>query len=64
VSRRSETWLKLKCKLRQEFVVCGYTERTDNSAQIGSLLLGIHDASGKLVPAGSVGTGWSGDEAR
>jgi bifunctional non-homologous end joining protein LigD len=63
VSRRSETWLKLKCKLRQEFVVCGYTDRTDNSAQIGSLLLGIHDDQGSLVPAGSVGTGWSGDEA-
>lgn len=63
VSRRSETWLKLKCKLRQEFVVCGYTDRTDNSAQIGSLLLGIHDDNGDLVPAGSVGTGWSGVEA-
>lgn len=63
VSRRSETWLKLKCKLRQEFVVCGYTDRTDNSAQIGSLLLGIHDDQGNLVPAGSVGTGWSGNEA-
>ena len=64
VSRRSETWLKLKCKLRQEFVVCGYTERSDNTAQVGSLLLGIHDKSGKLVSAGSVGTGWSGEEAR
>jgi bifunctional non-homologous end joining protein LigD len=64
VSRRSETWLKLKCKLRQEFVVCGYTERSDNAAQVGSLLLGIHDGSGKLVSAGSVGTGWSSDEAR
>jgi bifunctional non-homologous end joining protein LigD len=63
VSRRSETWLKLKCKLRQEFVVCGYTDRTDNSAQIGSLLLGIHDDQGDVVPAGSVGTGWSGNEA-
>lgn len=63
VSRRTETWLKLKCKLRQEFVVCGYTDRTDNSAQIGSLLLGIHDDQGNLVPAGSVGTGWSDNEA-
>lgn len=63
VSRRSETWLKLKCKLRQEFVVCGYTDRTDNSAQIGSLLLGVHDDQGNLFPAGSVGTGWSGNEA-
>ncbi|RZL94073.1 MAG: DNA ligase D [Variovorax sp.] len=64
VSRRSETWLKLKCKLRQEFVVCGYTERSDNAAQVGSLLLGVHDKAGQLVSAGSVGTGWSGDEAR
>ncbi|MEO5737797.1 MAG: DNA ligase D, partial [Variovorax sp.] len=63
VSRRSETWLKLKCKLRQEFVVCGYTDRADENNQVGSLLLGIHDASGKLVSAGSVGTGWSAAEA-
>ncbi|KQW54151.1 DNA ligase D [Variovorax sp. Root411] len=63
VSRRSETWLKLKCKLRQEFVIGGYTERTDETAQVGSLLLGIHDAAGKLVSVGSVGTGWSAEEA-
>ncbi|SFQ59203.1 bifunctional non-homologous end joining protein LigD [Variovorax sp. OK605] len=63
VSRRSETWLKLKCKLRQEFVVCGYTDRSGSTAQIGSLLLGVHNAEGKLVCAGSVGTGWSSDEA-
>ncbi|WP_418126152.1 DNA ligase D [Variovorax sp. 160MFSha2.1] len=63
VSRRSETWLKLKCKLRQEFVICGYTDRTDRTDQVGSLLLGIHDAGGKLVSVGSVGTGWSSEEA-
>ena len=64
VSRRSEAWLKLKCKLRQEFVVCGYTERSDNAAQVGSLLLGVHATDGTLVSAGSVGTGWSSDDAR
>ena len=64
VSRRSETWLKLKCKLRQEFVVCGYTDRTDEADQVGSLLLGVHDDDGKLTSVGSVGTGWSSDEAR
>lgn len=64
VSRRSETWLKLKCKLRQEFVVCGFTERSDNAEQVGSLLLGVHDKLGKLVSVGSVGTGWGSDEAR
>ncbi|RZL90774.1 MAG: DNA ligase D [Variovorax sp.] len=64
VSGRTETWLKLKCKQRQEFVVCGYTDRSDGSAQIGSLLLGVHAPDGELVSVGSVGTGWSADEAK
>lgn len=64
VSRRSETWLKLKCRQRQEFVICGYVDRSDGSPQVGSLLLGVHDPSGSLRPAGSVGTGWSAAEAR
>ena len=63
-SRRTESWLKLKCRQRQEFVVCGYTDRTDGSPQIGSLLLGVHDEAGQLIPVGSVGTGWSSQEAR
>ena len=25
-SRRSNDWIKLKCQLRQEFVIVGYTE--------------------------------------
>lgn len=62
-SQRSESWLKLKCKLRQEFVVCGYTQRSDGAAQVGSLLLGVHAEGGKLLPAGSVGTGWDSLEA-
>ncbi|CAN7595401.1 DNA ligase D [Variovorax paradoxus] len=64
VSRRSESWLKLKCKQRQEFVVCGYTDRTDGSPQIGSLLLGVHGPNGDLVSVGSVGTGWDSTEAQ
>jgi bifunctional non-homologous end joining protein LigD len=57
-SRRTETWLKIKNKLRQEFVVAGYTDRSSGEAQIGSLMLGVHDAAGKLVYVGNVGTGW------
>ena len=57
-SRRSTTWLKLKCQRRQEFVIGGFTERSDGSAQVASLLLGVHDEHGALVPIGSVGTGW------
>ena len=30
-STRSETWLKLKCTLRQEFVIGGYTDRSNSS---------------------------------
>ncbi len=63
-SRRTDTWLKLKCRLRQEFVICGYTENSEDPARVGSLLLGVHDAGGVLQSVGGVGTGWSGDEAR
>lgn len=62
-SRRSDSWLKLKCKRRQEFVVAGYTPRSDRATQVGSLLLGVHDEQGRLVSVGSVGTGWSSEEA-
>jgi bifunctional non-homologous end joining protein LigD len=64
VSARSETWLKLKCLERQEFVVGGYTDRTGSTSEIGGLLLGVHDDAGKLRYAGKVGTGWSADTAR
>jgi bifunctional non-homologous end joining protein LigD len=58
VSTRSQTWLKLKCSQRQEFVVIGYTDRSDGRPEVGSLLLGYHDG-GVLRSAGSVGTGWN-----
>ncbi len=57
-SRRTETWLKLKNKLRQEFVVAGYSDRSSGEAEIGSLLLAVHDDAGQLVYVGNVGTGW------
>ena len=58
-SGRSATWLKLKCRRRQEFVIGGYTLRQGSSAEVGSLLLGVFDDSSTLQHAGSVGTGWS-----
>jgi len=57
-STRSKAWLKLKCTQRREFVVGGFTERDKASHEVGSLLLGVYDASGDLIPTGSVGTGW------
>jgi bifunctional non-homologous end joining protein LigD len=58
VSSRTETWLKLKCGQRQEFVVIGYTDRTGARGEVGGLLLGYHE-DGKLRSGGSVGTGWN-----
>ncbi|SAL32336.1 DNA ligase D [Caballeronia concitans] len=58
VSGRSNSWIKLKCRRRQEFVVCGYSEPTGSRAQFGALLLGVYDAKGKLQYAGRVGSGF------
>lgn len=59
VSRRSSDWIKLKCTLRQEFVIGGYTDPKGSRSGIGSLLLGIYDDERKLRYAGNVGTGFS-----
>ncbi len=59
VTRRSTDWIKLKCGRRQEFVIGGYTDPKGSRTGIGSLLLGVHDALGKLRYAGNVGTGFS-----
>ena len=61
--RRTETWLKLKCHHRQEFVIGGFTDRSDGASQVGSLLLGVYDDEGRLRSAGSVGTGWNTQDA-
>ena len=65
VSQRTQTWLKLKCRQRQEFVVGGFTDRGDDAAaaEVGSLLLGVHDGQRGLVCVGGVGTGWDGRTA-
>ena len=58
ISARTESWLKLKCQLRQEFVVIGFTDRAGAHGEVGGLLLGYHGEDGMLHSAGSVGTGW------
>ena len=59
VSRRSPDWIKLKTRLRQEFVIGGYTAPQGSRSALGALLLGVHDAAGKLRYAGNVGTGFN-----
>jgi bifunctional non-homologous end joining protein LigD len=62
VSRRTDDWLKLKCKKRQEFVIAGYVDRTGTTRQVGSLILEVYKLD-ELVPAGSVGTGFDSNQA-
>ncbi|MFP3647242.1 DNA ligase D [Paraburkholderia sp. SIMBA_054] len=64
-SGRTQTWLKAKCRLRQELVICGFTARGGREGEVGSLLLGYYEGSeqgkrggSRLHDAGSVGTGW------
>ncbi|GAB5343288.1 DNA ligase D [Pseudomonas fluorescens] len=57
VCSRSADWIKLKCRLRQEFVIVGYTRPQGSRSGFGALLLAVNDAAG-LVYAGRVGTGF------
>ncbi len=57
---RTDHWRKIKNVLRQEVIVAGYKPGKGNrTGQVGSLLIGVNDASGRLVYAGHVGTGFS-----
>ena len=56
-SHRSRSWLKVKCRKRQEFVVGGYTEPNGGRTGFGALLLGVQTGNG-LHYAGRVGTGF------
>ncbi|ACD16266.1 DNA ligase D [Paraburkholderia phytofirmans] len=58
LSGRSSTWIKLKCRRRQEFVIGGYSEPSGSRAAFGALLLGVYDSKGNLNYAGRVGTGF------
>lgn len=57
VSSRNTDWVKLKCRLRQEFVIVGYTRPKGSRSGFGALLLAVNDDTG-LVYAGRVGTGF------
>ncbi len=54
--RRSQSWLKIKCIRRQEFVVVGWTP-SEKGRGFRSLLLGLNE-NGVLRYAGKVGTGF------
>jgi bifunctional non-homologous end joining protein LigD len=55
-SGRGADWVKSKCHQRQEFVIGGYTDRTNNPRRVGALLLGYYE-NDALRYCGKVGTG-------
>ncbi|MFU8863357.1 MAG: DNA ligase D [Rhodobacterales bacterium] len=54
---RHESWLKLKCGQRQEFVIGGFSPSKSKGRPFASLLMGTYEA-GRLVYRGRVGTGF------
>lgn len=55
--RRSRNWVKVKCNLRQEFVIVGFKASSARGRPFASLLLAQHEDK-TLVYKGNVGTGF------
>jgi len=55
---RGRAWQKIKCNLRQEFVIGGYTDPQGARSGFGALLLGVYDGD-DLRYCGKVGTGFN-----
>jgi bifunctional non-homologous end joining protein LigD len=57
--KRSSSWVKVKARLRQEFVIGGWQPgERGRAGHLGSLLVGVHE-EGKLRYCGKVGTGFT-----
>lgn len=60
---RSRSWVKVKARLRQDFVIGGFTEPRGQPMAFGALLLGVYEDK-DLVFVGHVGTGFDDQERR
>jgi bifunctional non-homologous end joining protein LigD len=56
---RHDSWLKIKCANREEFVVIGFSDPAGGRLGFGALVLGYYHPRGELRYAGRVGTGFS-----
>jgi len=59
VEGRSGTWLKVKVRQEDEFVIGGFTAPGGARTRFGALLLGAYGGNGKLRYVGKVGTGFT-----
>ncbi len=57
-SARTRDWVKVKCRLQQEFVVGGFSNPGGTRKEFGALLLGVFDKKGVLRYCGRTGTGF------
>jgi bifunctional non-homologous end joining protein LigD len=55
---RSRDWVKVKARLRQEFVIAGYRRGQGSRSHLGSLILAVHEGA-RLVGVGNVGSGFT-----
>lgn len=55
---RSKEWLKIKIQMRQEVVVCGFTEPKKSRKHFGALVVGVYDGK-EMRYAGHVGGGFN-----
>ncbi len=58
--QRTRNWVKVKCTLRQEFVILGWSKSNAKGRSFSSLLLGQREGD-TLIYKGKVGTGFDGD---
>jgi bifunctional non-homologous end joining protein LigD len=61
--KRVSTWLKLKARPEQELVVGGWTPGEGAAAELGALVVGVHE-DGRLRFAGKIGSGFDGRTRR
>ena len=59
-STRTASWVKIKCTLRQEFVIVGWQKSKAQGRSFSSLLLAQHEGAA-LAYKGKVGTGFNQD---
>ncbi len=59
LTKRTREWLKIKITQRQECVVGGYTDPKGSRENFGSLVLGLYDDKGRLIPVGQAGSGFT-----
>ena len=55
--RRSKDWLKIKIRLQQEAIICGYTDPRGSRKLFGSLVLGAYQGK-ELIHIGFSGSGF------